>query len=101
MAASVVPHRLTVEEFDRLYGDRKPYYEYWDCEAIQKPVPTILHSLLQAILIRLLYDAGFVSAAEVRLKLNQAKQPLPDVIAGTRLQHPYPTKPFEVAIEIL
>jgi Uma2 family endonuclease len=101
MAASSRPPYLTLEEFDQLYGDEKPYYEYWDGQAIQKPTPTLLHSLLQLVLINLLREAGLISGGEVRLKLSQTKQPLPDVIAGSRLQHPYPTKPFAVAVEIL
>ena len=101
MGASSQLGCLTLEEFDRLYSHEKPYYEYWDGQAIQKPMPTVLHSLLQLILINLLREAGLVSGGEIRLKLSQNKQPLPDVIAGSRLQHPYPTKPFAVAIEIL
>jgi Uma2 family endonuclease len=101
MAARSQTGYLTLEEFDRLYSDEKPYYEYWDGQAIQKPMPTVLHSLLQLILINLLRETGLISGGEIRLKLSQTKQPLPDVIAGSRLQHPYPTKPFAVAIEIL
>lgn len=101
MAAGRVAVPLTLEKFERLYGDEKPYYEYWDGEAIPKPMPTILHSLMQAILIRIFHEIGLVAGGEVRLKLSQTRQPLPDVIAGSRLQHPYPTKPFEVAVEIL
>ncbi|MBV8709970.1 MAG: Uma2 family endonuclease [Acidobacteriaceae bacterium] len=101
MAASPQTGYLTLEEFDRLYSDEKPYYEYWDGQAIQKPMPTLLHSLLQLVLLNLLSEIGLISGGEVRLKLSQTKQPLPDVIAGSRLQHPYPTKPFAVAIEIL
>jgi Uma2 family endonuclease len=101
MAAGVVPNPLTIEEFDRLYGDEKPYYEYWDGQAIQKPVPTLLHSLLQTILIKILRECGLLATGEVRIKLDPQKQPLPDVIADERLQHPYPTKPFAIAIEVL
>jgi Uma2 family endonuclease len=101
MAARSQAGYLTPEEFERLYSDEKPYYEYWDGQAIQKPMPTVLHSLLQIVLINLLYEVGLVSGGEVRLKLSQTRQPLPDVIAGSELQHPYPTKPFAVAIEIL
>ena len=101
MAANVLGNPLTLEEFDRLYGDEKPYYEFWDGQALQKPMPTLLHSLLQLVLINLLRKVGLAAAGEVRIKLDPAKQPLPDVIAGARLQHPYPTKAFDVAIEIL
>ena len=40
---------LSVEEFRQRYADEKPYYEYWFGEAVQKTVPTWLHSLLQII----------------------------------------------------
>ena len=92
---------LTLDQFDQIYGDEKPYHEYWDGEAIQKPMPTLLHSYLQMILVTLLRRIGLAAAGEVRIKLSQTKQPLPYVIAGKRLQHPYPTKPFLVAVEIL
>lgn len=101
MASGVLGKSLTLEEFDRLYSGEKPYYEFWDGRAIQKPMPTLLHSLLQIVLVNLLRGLGLVAAGEVRIKLSEARQPLPDVIAGARLEHPYPTKPFEVAIEIL
>jgi|ERR1035438_3553651 Uma2 family endonuclease len=101
MAAGVVQNPLTLEEFDRLYGDEKPYYEYWNGQAIQKPMPTLLHSLLQFVLMKIFRDWGMTAGAEVRIKLSQEKQPLPDVISDERLQHPYPTKPFAIAVEIL
>ena len=40
---------LTLEEFRRRYAGRKPYYEYWFGEAVQKTAGTWLHSVLQAI----------------------------------------------------
>jgi len=101
MAARSQTGYLTLEEFDRLYSGEKPYHEYWDGQAIQKPMPTVLHSLQQWVLINLLREVGLVAGGEIRLKLSQTRQPLPDVIAGNRLQHPYLTKPFAVAIEWL
>jgi Uma2 family endonuclease len=63
MAAA--PQHLSLEEFDRLYGhDQKPYYEYWFGQAIQKPVPNIIHSLLQAIMAILLREIGLLSGPE-------------------------------------
>jgi Uma2 family endonuclease len=99
--AAGVPNLLTLEAFDRLYGDQKPYYEYWDGQALQKPTPTFLHSLLQFILMQLFWEHGLAAGAEVRIKLSPDKQPLPDVICDERLEHPYPTKPFAIAVEIL
>ena len=101
MTAGVVQNPLTLEEFDRLYGDEKPYYEYSNGEAIQKPLPTLLHSSMQFVLMKIFRDWGMTAGAEVRIKLNQDKQPLPDVISDERLQHPCPTRPFAIAVEIL
>jgi Putative restriction endonuclease len=87
MAAA--PQHLSLEEFDRLYGhDQKPYYEYWFGQAIQKPVPNIIHSLLQAIMAILLREIGLLSGPEVRLKLSSEAQPLPDVVGFSRIQLP-------------
>ncbi len=99
---SAVAQHLTVEEFDKLYADRKPYHEYWFGEAIQKSMPTWLHGLLQGVLIILLHEIGFQSGAEVKLKLSSEAQPLPDVIATSKpIRTAYPSEPFDVAIEIL
>ena len=100
MAAA--PQHLSLEDFDRLYGDdQKPYYEYWFGQAIQKSVPNIIHSYLQAIMVVLLREIGLRPGPEVRLKFSNEAQLLPDVIGLSRTQAPYPTKPFEIAIEIL
>ena len=102
MASLAQEQLLTLEDFDRLYGDRKPYHEYWFGQAIPKPMPLLLHGLLQKILLMLLDEIGFESGAEIRLKLSNEAQPLPDVIATSKpIGSPYPTQPFEVAVEIL
>lgn len=101
MAASLSTPVLTIEEFERLYGGETPAYEYWDGLAIQKPVPTLLHSLLQFVLQVLLKQKGLAAAAEVRIKLNSIREPVPDVIAVRRPRAPYPDKPMAIVIEIL
>ena len=98
---AAVPQSLSLEEFDRLYGDQKPYHEYWYGQAVQKTVPNIVHSVLQMIMGMLLREIGLLPASEARLKLSKEAQPLPDVIGLSRIQIPYPTKAFEIAIEIL
>jgi Uma2 family endonuclease len=61
-----------------------------------------MHSLIQKILLRLLDGIGYDSGAEVTLKLDPAHEPIPDIIAAEgAIGDPYPTSPFEVAIEIL
>lgn len=98
----VAEQKLSVREFHARFDGEKPYYEYWNGEAVRKSMPTLLHSLIQKILLRLLDDIGYDSRAEVTLKLNPDYEPIPDVITtdGATVD-PYPTSPFDVAIEIL
>ncbi len=93
---------MSPEAFDARYGAEKPYFEYWDGEAVQKAMPTRLHSAVQKILVRLLDGLGFDSGQEITLKLDPDYEPVPDVIAAEdRIEDPYPTAPFEVVVEIL
>ncbi|MBV8896572.1 MAG: Uma2 family endonuclease [Acidobacteriaceae bacterium] len=94
--------KLTVAEFESQYGQEKPYYEYWHGEAVQKSVPTILHALIQRVLLILLTEAGYEAFPEAKLKIDPDFQPIPDVIATRdRLATRFPTKPLEIVIEIL
>ena len=100
MAATA--EKLTLAEFERQYGDRKPYYEYWFGDAIQKAKPTGVHGLLQGIVMWLLRQTGYKCGSEVRLKISADFQPLPDVVATTgRFEPAYFSEPVEVAVEIL
>ena len=99
---AVAQFRLSLEAFRAGYGAEKPYFEYWDGEAVQKSMPTRVHSLIQKILVRLLDALGFDSGQEITLRLDPAFEPVPDVIAAEgSIGDPYPTEPFEVVIEIL
>jgi len=98
---AVAEQRLSLDEFHARYDEEKPYFEYWDGEAVQKSMPTRLHSLIQKILVMLLDALGYEAGQEVTLKLVPAYEPIPDVIAAETIGDPYPTEPFEVAIEIL
>jgi Uma2 family endonuclease len=99
---AVAEHKLSLEEFHSRYDGEKPYFEYWDGEAVQKSMPTQLHSLVQEILVQLLRALGFDPGGEITLKLDSAFAPIPDVIAAEgRIRQPYPIEPFEVVIEIL
>jgi Uma2 family endonuclease len=99
---AVAERKLSLEEFHSRYGEEKPYFEYWDGEAVQKSMPTRLHGLIEEILVRLLGVLGFDSGSEITIKLDPAYEPIPDVIAAEeQLGDPYPTEPFEVVIEIL
>jgi len=91
MAATT--HRLTLDEFHARYEAEKPYYEYWFGEAVQKSVPTWLHSVLMAVLTDLLHGAGYKTGAELELRIDPGWQPKADVVATlTSIPGPYPTK---------
>jgi len=94
---------VTIEQFDQQYGQQKPYFEYWFGQPVQKAMPTWIHSMLQKIIMRFLDDAGYESAAELKLKISADFQPLPDVSAVRpgQVEVPYPTRPVEVVVEIL
>ncbi len=73
---------------------------------MQKSMPTRLDSLIQKILVKWLETSGaapgYEAGQEVTLKLDPAYEPIPDVIAAEgSIGDPYPTEPFEVAIEVL
>jgi Uma2 family endonuclease len=99
---ATVAGKLTLKEFERQFGDAKPYHEYWFGEAVPKAMPTWLHGLLQHILMDLLKEAGYRAGSEVKLKISPDFEPVPDIIAtGDKIELPYPTKPFDVVVEIL
>jgi Uma2 family endonuclease len=101
MAAA--PSFLSPKLFEQLYSDdRKPYFEYWFGEAIQKPMPTLLHSILQGLIFALLRERGWRAGTELRLKLSKVAYPVPDVVADSRrLEGPYPTKNVDLCVEVL
>src|SRR5260221_8436765 len=99
---AVEERKLSLDEFHARYVGEKPYFEYWDGEAVQKTMPTRLHSLIQKLLVKMLDALGYDAGQEITLKLDPAYEPIPDVIAAEgSIGDPYPTEPFEVAIEIL
>jgi Uma2 family endonuclease len=49
---------LTLAEFEAQFAHQKPYYEFWNGEAIQKSTPNFIHGLLQAILMKILRIAA-------------------------------------------
>ena len=99
---AVAERKLSLEEFHARYDGEKPYFEYWDGEAVQKSMPTRVHGLIEEILVVLLRALGFDPCLGLVIKLDPAYEPIPDVVAAEgRLGDPYPTEPFEVVIEIL
>jgi Uma2 family endonuclease len=101
MAAS---NSLTFEQFQRTYGGVKPYYEYWDGTAVQKSMPTRLHSLVQFLLVLLLREAGYKAFSELELRMSADWRPIPDVVGllpENDIDEPYPTGPVDIVIEVL
>jgi len=93
---------LSLEDFHERYAGEKPYFEYWNGEAVQKSFPTLQHSRSQMLVSQLLGRIGYDSGFEITIKLDPAYELVPDVIAAEgRIEDPYPTEPFEVAVEIL
>ena len=90
---------VSVEDY--LHRTEKPYCEYLDGVLYPKAMPTKLHALIQKILMRLLDNQGVESLAEVRVRLSPTKYLIPDVIAASEIQSPYPTEPVLLCVEIL
>jgi Uma2 family endonuclease len=96
------PTLLTLEEFHRLYDGAKPAYEYWYGTAVQKYMPTPLHSFVQLLIVLLLRRAGWSAIHEVRLKVVSDAEPVSDVIAShSKFTRRYPTSAPELCIEIM
>ena len=91
--------QVSVEEY--LRRTEKPYCEYVDGVLYPKPVPTLLHGLLENLLVNLLEKQGMQAVSEVTVRLTGTKYLIPDVIAAPALQHPYPTEPVLLCVEIL
>jgi len=94
--------KLTYEQFQDQYGQDDKAYEFWYGKAIPKGMPTWIHGLLQQIILRLLYEAGYIAAAELELRIDPDAYPRPD-IAATRKPPTgrYPTAGLEVVVEII
>jgi Uma2 family endonuclease len=101
MATITATPTLTFEEFERRYAGTGQAVEYWHGEVVEKPVPTVLHGLLQSFLCELLRRVGYRAFSEVDLRLSREFAPRPDVIATRRsIPTRYPTKPQEVEIVV-
>ena len=100
--AGIAEQQLTLEESRDRYADRKPYFEYWDGQAIQKSVPTKLHAKLQQIILDMLRELGYKTFPELTLRISPDREPTPDVVANVKEpEDPYPTSPVDVVVEIL
>ena len=99
---SLTTDKLRRDRFRETFAERKPHFELLDGEAMQKPVPTKLHSILQFVLAVMLKELGFKSRPELTLAIDEWWEPVPDVtgILGVE-EDPYPTHAVAVAIEVL
>ena len=99
---SATAEKLDLGRFRVQYAGTKPSWELLHGEAVQKPWPRRLHSILQFLLAVMLKELGFKARPELTLAIDSEWEPIPDVsgILGTE-EDPYPSRPIAVAIEIL
>jgi Uma2 family endonuclease len=99
---SLTTEKLRRDRFREAFAGRKPHFELLDGEAVQKALPTKLHSILQFVLAVMLKELGFKSRPELTLAIDESWEPVPDVtgILGAE-EDPYPTHAVAVAVEIL
>jgi Uma2 family endonuclease len=99
---SVAAAKLTRNIFREMYAQRKPYFELLDGAAVQKSLPTRLHSTLQFVLTVMLKEVGFKARPELTLAIGEFWEPIPDVCGIIAPEEdPYPTRAVAVAIEVL
>jgi Uma2 family endonuclease len=75
-----------------LNSSHKPVCEYIDGVLHPKPMPTKLHALIQFLIVSMLRAQNVEALAEVTVRLTETKFLVPDVIADSRIQDPYPTE---------
>ena len=99
---AAVAEKLTLIDFQSRYERSERSYEFWLGEAVPKAMPTWILGLLQAIVARLLTEAGYRAGVEVELRIDSDAHPKPDVIAtSSKVDQPYPNKAVDVVVEIL
>ena len=90
---------MTFEDFQAWYDDS---YEHWHGEAMARSSSTMIHGLTQAIVSRVLSEAGYLAGLSVELRIEPDARPIPDVVAtSSPIEAPYPTKAVDVVVEIL
>ena len=100
MATTTANTSLTLEEYQKQYGG-EPGWEYDNGEAVRKPVPDWLHGVLQALLVELLYRAGYYSSSEVELHISATWSPRPDAAGSLKRIEKYPTEAIDVVMDVL
>jgi Uma2 family endonuclease len=97
--ATTTGRLMSVEEYLKYTG--KPNAEYIDGELRPKPMPTSLHGLIQMLLGMLLRQQGADCRSEVTVRLSPTRFLVPDLVADSVIEDPYPTKPVQLCVEIL
>jgi Uma2 family endonuclease len=90
---------LTVSDFERLYGQENGW-EYWFGKAVQKPMATWAHAILQQLIAELIRQAGYITGPEVDLRASPEWRPRPDVSCVRSRDGGYPNT-LDIAVEIL
>ncbi len=84
--SAVAERRLSLDEFRRRGRQRETVLRVLGRDAVQKSMPTRLHSLIQKILVQHLGDQGaalgYEAGQEIALRLDPAHEPIPDAIAA-------------------
>jgi Uma2 family endonuclease len=94
-SAALIP----VDEY--LRRTEKPNCEYIDGVLYPKPLPTTLHAFIQSALVLLLSKQGVPVLTELTVRVSPTKFLVPDVVVVRHMQHPYPTDPALLCVEIL
>ena len=95
-----MPGTLTsVQEY--LSAPSKPASEYLDGVLRPRPKPRKLHALVQYLLVSMLRKQGVEALAEVSVRISETRFLVPDVIADSVIEDPYPTRPVSLCVEVL
>jgi Uma2 family endonuclease len=90
---------ISVEEY--LANPGVPESEYIDGVLRPRSMPTLLHGIISYLLIVMLRGQGVRALAEVSIRPSETRFLIPDVIAGEKIELPYPIKPMALCVEIL
>ena len=86
---------------DYLGHTDKPNCEYIDGVLLPKAMPTTLHAFIQSAIMLLLGKQGVLALPELTLHVGPTRFLVPDVAVVQRMEHPYPTTPALLCVEIL
>ena len=90
---------VSVEEY--LRRTEKPNCEYVDGVVHPKAMPTTLHAIVQYALLMLLRKQGAQALPELTVPVSATRFLVPDVAVVRRIEHPYPSEPALLCVEVL